>query len=310
MNGSPEHGDAPAASSTSSAAPSPETATPPSPAVPPAAATPAPAAPASPSAPAAPAAGALAGAAPAAQSPSGSAPTAQASADATLAGQSPSGTAPAGQSPAGSAPAGQWPAGAAPAAQAQVPPPPPVSGPPYPPPAGQPVPPGMQGAMPRLQRKSPFLAGLLSLMPGIGQIYVGYYALGFIHIAVFAMTIALLASGPYPFASPFSPIRLFYPALSIFLGFFVIYNIVDAVQRATLYNLAIDGVQGIKLPDMNASLPKIRVSEGGGVALIAFGLLLLSNTLFGLPLYWLASWWPMGLVVLGVYLVVKARQER
>ncbi len=292
MNGSPEHGDAPAASSTPSAARSPETATSPSPAVPPAAATPAPAAPASPSAPAAPAPGASAGAAPAAGAPSGAAP--------------------AGQSPLGSAPAAQSPAGAAPAAQAHVPPPPPppASAAPYPPPAGQPVPAGMQGAMPRLQRKSPFLAGLLSLMPGIGQIYVGYYALGFIHIAVFAMTIALLASGPYQFASPFSPIRLFYPALSIFLGFFVIYNIVDAVQRATLYNLAIDGVQGIKLPDMNASMPKIRVSEGGGVALIAFGLLLLSNTLFGLPLYWLASWWPMGLVVLGVYLVVKARQER
>lgn len=162
-----------------------------------------------------------------------------------------------------------------------------------------------------MHRKSPFLAGLLSLMPGIGQIYVGYYALGFIHIAVFAMTIALLASGPASFAvSPFSPIRLFYPALSIFLGFFVIYNIVDAVQRATLYNLAVDGVQGIELPDINASLPKIRVSEGGGVALIAFGLLLLSNTLFGLPLDWLASWWPMGLVGMGVYLVVKARQER
>ena len=302
MNGSPEHGDAPAASSTSSAAPSPESATPPSPAVPPAAATPAPAAPASPSASAAPAARASAGGTPAAGAPSGAAPAVQ----------SPAGAAPAAQSPAGAAPAAQSPAGAAPAAQAHVPPPPPPppAAAPYPPPAGQPVPPGMQGAMPRLQRKSPFLAGLLSLMPGIGQIYVGYYAIGFIHIAVFAMTIALLASGPHQFGSPFSPVRLFYPALSIFLGFFVIYNIVDAVQRATLYNLAIDGVQGIKLPDMNASLPKIRVSEGGGVALIAFGLLLLSNTLFGLPLYWLASWWPMGLVVLGVYLVVKARQER
>ena len=267
MNGSPEHGDAPAASSTSSAAPLPAAAAAPSPTSP---------------SPAAPAAAATAAAA------SSEAP------------------APAAGTPVAPAPA-------APAAQAPTPPvpPPPASAAPYPPPAGQPVPPGVQGGMPRLHRKSPFLAGLLSLMPGIGQIYVGYTALGFIHIAVFAMTIALLASGPAQFGvSPFSLIRIFYPALSIFLGFFVIYNIVDAVQRATLYNLAVDGVQGIKLPDVNASLPKIRVSEGGGVALIAFGLLLLSNTLFGFPLDWLASWWPLGLVGLGAYLVAKAREER
>lgn len=161
-----------------------------------------------------------------------------------------------------------------------------------------------------MHRKSPFLAGVLSLMPGIGQIYVGYYALGFIHIAVFAMTIGLLSSGPFAFGATATAIRAFYPALSIFLGFFVIYNIVDACRRAILYNLAVDGVQGIDLPDMNASLPKLQGSVGGGVALIVFGVLLLSNTLLGFSLDWLASWWPMGLVGLGAYLVAKARQER
>ena len=152
-----------------------------------------------------------------------------------------------------------------------------------------------------MQRKSPFLAGLLSLMPGIGQVYVGYYKLGFIHIAVFATTIALLSS---PSLSALSP------ALGIFLGFFVIYNVVDACRRATLYNLAVDGVRGIDLPDMNVLPPKLQGSVGGGVALIAVGVVLLFNTLFGFSLDWLESWWPMGLVGLGVYLVAKARQER
>ena len=169
------------------------------------------------------------------------------------------------------------------------------------PPAAPADPPSMQGAAPRLHRKSPFLAGVLSLMPGIGQVYVGYYKLGFIHIAVFATIIALLASPSFSALSP---------ALGIFLGFFVIYTIVDACRRATLYNLALDGVRGIDLPDMNGLPPKLQGSVGGGVALIVVGVLLLSNTLFGFSLDWLESWWPLGLVGLGAWLVVKARQER
>jgi hypothetical protein len=109
--------------------------------------------------------------------------------------------------------------------------------------------------------------------------------------------------------NPFSALT---PALGVFLGFFVVYNIVDACRRAILYNLALDGVQGIKLPDLNASIQKLQLqgSVPGGVALITVGVLLLFNTLFGFSLDWLVSWWPMGLVGLGVYLVAKARQER
>ena len=202
------------------------------------------------------------------------------------------------------APAPGAPAGAA-AAQAPGPAASTFAAPP-PPPVGQAVPAGIQGAIPRLQRKSPFLAGLLSLMPGIGQIYVGYYALGFIHIAVFVTTIFLLVRMSI---NSFSALT---PALGVFLGFFIVYNIVDASRRAVLYNLALDGVQGIRLPDMDASLPKLQIqgSVPGGAALIALGVLLLSNTLLGFSLDWLASWWPLGLVGLGAYLVAKAREER
>ena len=224
----------------------------------------------------------------------------------------PSSAAPAPTAPAAAAPAAQAPVPPPPAAQAPTPPPPagPTSAtPPPPPPGDQAARPGMRGGMHRLHRKSPFLAGLLSLMPGIGQIYVGYYALGFIHMAVFATTIGFLSSaGRFPV--PRTALGMFIPALSIFLGFFVIYNIVDAARRATLYNLAVEGVEGIELPNMNVALPRLEGSMSGGVALIAFGVLLLSNTLFGLSLDWLASWWPLGLVGLGAYLVAKAREER
>lgn len=169
--------------------------------------------------------------------------------------------------------------------------------------AGQAVTRGLPGGAPWPQRKSPAVAGLLSLMPGVGQIYVGYYKLGFVHNVVFGMIIAVLAANGGPLGS-------LMPTVALFLPFFVIYNIVDAVRRATLYNLALDGVDGIELPEMTTSLPKLTGSVRGGAALIAVGIVLLSNTLFGVSLDWLASWWPLGLVGLGVYLLVKARQER
>ena len=162
------------------------------------------------------------------------------------------------------------------------------------------------GAAAGRQRKSPVLAGLLSLMPGAGQIYVGYYKLGFIHNIIFGMNIAFLAA-----ANPY--VSRLLPAASIFLAFFVIYNIVDASRRATCYNLALDGVEGIELPSLNdASLPfqNLRGSVGGGVILIAVGAILLSNTLLGIPLDWLAAWWPVAPLGLGVHLLAKGLKER
>ena len=205
----------------------------------------------------------------------------------------PAASVPAPSTPAASAPAASAPAASAPAA--------PVST--AQPPVGQAVTRGLPGGAPWPQRKSPAVAGLLSLMPGVGQIYVGYYKLGFVHNVVFGMIIAVLAANGGPLGS-------LMPTVALFLPFFIIYNIVDAVRRATLYNLALDGVDGIELPEMNVSLPKFAGSVRGGAALIAVGIVLLSNTLFGVSLDWLASWWPLGLVGMGVYLLVKARQER
>ena len=161
------------------------------------------------------------------------------------------------------------------------------------------------GAAPGLQPKSPVLAGLLSLMPGAGQIYVGYYKIGFIHNVVFGTTIAFLTAGGGPFPALF-------PAMAIFLPFFVIYNVVDASRRANLYNLALDGGEGIDLPsmDMDISLPSLGSSIGGAATLIVLGVVLLSNTLLGIPLDWLAAWWPVIPLGLGIHLLVKALKER
>jgi hypothetical protein len=118
--------------------------------------------------------------------------------------------------------------------------------PPAPPPPATPPPQAAAyatrpaAARPGLHRKSPGLACLLSLMPGVGQIYVGYYKLGFIHNIIFGSTIAFLTSVRGP--------NTLLPVMGIFLAFFSVYNIVDAGRRATLYNLALDGMEGTSYP--------------------------------------------------------------
>ncbi len=142
---------------------------------------------------------------------------------------------------------------------------------------------------------------MLSLMPGIGQVYVGYYKLGFVHNVVFAGTIMILSLG----------IEALVPLFGIFLAFFYVYNVVDAGRRAALYNLALDGVEGIQLPEeMNVELPDFGGSIAGGLFLMVLGGILLSNTVLGVSLEWIEDWWPIAPIVLGGYLFVRALQER
>jgi hypothetical protein len=98
--------------------------------------------------------------------------------------------------------------------------------------------------------------------------------------------------------------------MSIFLAFFFVYNVVDAGRRASLYNLALDGMEGIELPNMNMELPSLGGSIGSGVALIAVGVILLANTRFGITLDWIEEWWPVAPILISAYLLSKALQER
>jgi hypothetical protein len=164
--------------------------------------------------------------------------------------------------------------------------------------------PGAAGAPPAWQRnargygedprrKSPALAAILSAMPGLGQVYVGYYQQGFAHVLV-AGTLIVLLSG--------HGLNALKPLMGFFLGFFWLYNIIDAYRRALFYNHALAGIASVDLPP-EIKLPKGQGSLIGGVVLIGFGLLFLANTAFGVSLDWLDEWWPAALVLMGVYLV-------
>ena len=145
------------------------------------------------------------------------------------------------------------------------------------------------------RRKLPLLALVLSAMPGLGQVYVGYYQRGFVHALVVGSLIALLASNIGPLT----------PLAALFLAFFWLYNIVDAGRRALLYNEALAGRTGIDLPE-DFKAPAIGGSIPGGLAIIAVGGVLLSNTLFGYSLDWIRDWWPAALIMFGVYLVGRS----
>jgi hypothetical protein len=143
------------------------------------------------------------------------------------------------------------------------------------------------------RRKSPILALLLSAMPGLGQIYVGYYQQGFLNAIIIASLIALLSS---------NGVHGLEPLFAIFMAFYWLYNIVDAWRRATFYNNALAGIGPATLPQDDFGVITGRGTLAGGIVLIAVGAIALSNTLFHLPLYWLNDWWPVGLIAAGAWL--------
>lgn len=147
------------------------------------------------------------------------------------------------------------------------------------------------------RQKSPFYAGLLSLLPGLGQVYVGYYKKGFGNIIV-AATILSMLTGSESY-QPYITGDIF------FLIFFLLYNVIDAVRRAALYNLTLEGIEQIDLPD-DLSISVLGGSYLGGAALLVFGIIALSYTAFGLSLDWLNEWWPLLPIGFGGYLVYKA----
>ncbi len=161
------------------------------------------------------------------------------------------------------------------------------------------------------RRKAPALAAILSLMPGLGQVYVGYYVRGFIHVIVVASTITLLANGGRHGMEEEVARGTFNvaPLLAFFLSFFWLYNVIDAWRLASLYN---EALLSARTGDLKVDLPLPNAGGAltGGIVLVAVGLLLFLNTMFDMPLDWLRNWWPLAPVGFGIYLIAQAIKDR
>ncbi len=148
--------------------------------------------------------------------------------------------------------------------------------------------------------KSPALATLMSIMPGLGQIYIGYYQQGFMNIVIIATIISVLASiGEHSAITPF---------LGLFLAFYWLYNMVDAARKATFYNQALAGLGPLQVPEGDQLLGE-RGSLVGGVLMVVIGLIALAHTRFGMSLEWIDRWWPMALVLMGAYLLLQSMRK-
>jgi len=147
--------------------------------------------------------------------------------------------------------------------------------------------------------KSPALATILSLLPGLGQVYVGYYQQGFTNILVVGTVISIMIQQIEPIM----------PIAGFFIVFFWLFNMIDAGRRATFYNQAVAGLSPTEIPE-DMKMPGSRGTLFGGILLIAAGAILTGHTGFGYSLEWLESWWPIALVILGVYLIYRNVMER
>jgi len=126
--------------------------------------------------------------------------------------------------------------------------------------------------------KSPILALMLSLFPGIGQIYNGQPAKALVFFFAWAGSIYLTAE-----ANPF---------FAFLIAFTYLYNLVDAWRSAGAINLR--HARGKAYEDEDPT-----ESPAWGASLIGVGALLLLNNLGWLRLAALQRWWPLVLMAAG-----------
>jgi len=149
--------------------------------------------------------------------------------------------------------------------------------PPLPPPAAPVVP----------QAKSPGLALLLSIFPGMGQVYNGQPAKAFVMFLAWAISIYLAAEvNPLPFA--------------LFIPFTYFYNLVDAYRSALAINARPSGA-----PAVDDDLE----SPGWGIGMIVLGLVLLLHNFDLIRLQSLQRYWPVLLILAGVVFLRSATRR-
>jgi len=127
--------------------------------------------------------------------------------------------------------------------------------------------------------KSPGLALLLSLFPGLGQVYNGQPSKAFVFFFSWVGSIYGTARiDPFPFA--------------FLIPFVYFYGLVDAYRSSTLINALAAG--GLRPPEESTA-----ESPTWGLVLILLGAVLLLNNLGWISLHRLRDFWPLGLIVAG-----------
>lgn len=137
---------------------------------------------------------------------------------------------------------------------------------------------------------SPALAFILGLfLPGVGAVYNGQYGKGLLHALVTGVIITAIADSPHGSA-----------ILPLLLGAWIFYMAFEAMHtsRRRMLGLPVDEFSGL----MAAAAPGRR-SVFGPLVLIGVGAVMLLNNLDIIQFYQIARYWPLALILLGVYLL-------
>jgi hypothetical protein len=143
---------------------------------------------------------------------------------------------------------------------------------------------------------NPTVAGILGAIPlGLGAVYCGQYAKGLAHLGILVLAIVGLSSD-LPWQADM--------ALGIFLGFFWVYQIVDAIRTAKAIQMGEPAPDPFGLAQTFGTGEKFESAKVplGAAILIGLGVLFLVNTVFDFSLH---RFWPIILIVLGVWLFAK-----
>ncbi len=168
------------------------------------------------------------------------------------------------------------------------PPPPPLA----PPPAFAPLP---AAPAPPPMIKSPAVAGLLSVLPGLGHVYLGLYqrAIAFFAVWVIIMSIAPHGAGPTAVLIPF-------------WWFFVL---IDAVRQAKAINTT-------GAPESNLLVGEKPMNVSGslafGIFLVLVGVFFLIDRYARIDLSFLYDFWPVFLIAFGgwqIWLYWKSKKD-
>lgn len=146
--------------------------------------------------------------------------------------------------------------------------------------------------------ENPGAAFALGLIPGVGAIYNGEFFKAAVHIVIFGLIVSLSdAAGP---AS----------GLFALLGIgFYCYMPFEAYYTAKKRKLLTEGI------DLETPIDRFHQQFGeiqdkelwGGLVLVALGVLFLADSFRFLPLRDALRYWPLGLIAVGVWLVMRHR---
>jgi hypothetical protein len=136
----------------------------------------------------------------------------------------------------------------------------------------------------------PALALILGFIPGVGAIYNGQYAKGLIHAVVFGLLVSIVSSTKGPLE----------PLFGLLIGAWVFYMAFEA------YHTARKRRYGVSVEEFS-SLFDVRPTHGrfpaGALLLIGLGFILLLDTTDIISMDQLERYWPVLLIVFGLYML-------